>query len=141
MTVKNFLILALSALFVASFALSGCGISSPGKLKIIDIKMASAINEKLAPVNPANSFPNSISRVYCWFSWRNAAANMQLMAKWHYTSENINILNYPFNIPSQDGSGSVVLAMPEGQTLPSGSYKIDLIINNHIMKSCEFRIE
>ena len=141
MTVKNFLIVALSALFIFSFALSGCDIFSSGKLKITDIKMASAINEKLAPVHPTGSFPNGTSRVYCWFGWRNAAANTQLMAKWYYISENINILNYPFNIPNRDGSGSVLLAMPEGQTLPSGSYKIDLIIYNHIIKSCEFKIK
>ena len=138
---KNALALALAVLIAASFVISGCQLFSSEKIKVLEIKMAAAINENLAPVKPADSFPSGTSSVYCCFKWENAEINSQIIAQWHYTSENINILNYSFNIPRRDGSGSVVLSMPEGKTLPSGSYRIDLILNNRTLKSREFRIE
>ena len=138
---KKYLILTLSILLVASFAISGCQIFYFGKLRIIEIKMAPAISENLMPIKPADSFPSGTSKVFCWFKWANAETNSQVIAKWYYTSENINILNYPLAIPRHDGSGSVLLSMPEGKTLPSGSYRIDLVVNNHILKSREFKIE
>ena len=138
---KNALILALSVLLAASFAVSGCQMFSSEKIKVIEINMAAAINENLTPVKPADSFPGGTSSVYCCFKWENAEVNSQIIAQWHYTSENINILNYAFSIPRRDGSGSVVLSMPEGKTLPSGSYRIDLILNSHTLKSHEFKIE
>ena len=140
-TGKKYLILTLSILLMTSFAISGCQIFYFGKLKVIDIKMAPAISENLMPLKPTDSFPNGTSKVFCWFRWENAETNSQVIAKWHYTSEDIDILNYPLNIPRRDGSGSVVLSMPEGKTLPSGSYRIDLVINKHIVKSREFKIE
>ena len=138
---KKSLILALIILLMASFAASGCQILYFGKLRIIEIKMAPGISENLMPIKPTDSFPSGTSRVFCWFKWVNAEVNSQIVAKWHYTSENINILNYSLTIPRRDGSGSVLLSMPEGKTLPAGSYRIDLTRNNHILKSCEFNIE
>ena len=103
--------------------------------------MAPAISENITPLKPTDSFPAGTSRVFCWFKWENAEVDSQIIAKWHYTSENIDILNYPLSIPRRDGSGSVLLSMPEGKTLPSGSYRIDLVLNNRILKSREFKIE
>ncbi len=141
MTSRNALTFALSILLIASLAISGCQASSYGKFRITEIKMAPAINEDLMPLKPMDSFPGGTSRVFCWFKWENAEVSSRIIAKWYYTSENINILNYPLNIPRRDGSGSVLLSMPEGKTLPSGSYRIDLVINNHTLKSREFKIE
>ena len=141
MTGKKTLILAFAVLLMASLVLSGCGMFTSGKLKITDIKMAPAISENLMPLQHTDSFPTGTSRVFCWFKWENAEVNTQIMAKWHYTSENINILNYPFAVPRRDGSGSILLSMPEGKTLPSGSYRIDLVVNNSVLKSREFKVE
>ena len=138
---KNTFTLALSILLAASFAISGCQIFSSEKFKVTEIKMAPAISENLTPIKPANLFSIGTSRVFCWFKWENAEINSKIIAKWHYTSENINILDYAFSIPRRDGAGSLLLSMPEGKTLPSGSYRIDLVVNNHILKSCEFKIE
>ena len=141
MTGKNAIIVTVSILLMASCAVLVCRVFSSEKLKITEIKMAPAISKDLTPLKPADSFPSGTSRVFCWFKWENAEVNSQIVAKWYYTSENINILNYPFSIPRRDGSGSVLLSMPEGKTLPSGSYRIDLVVNNRILKSREFKIE
>ena len=128
-------------LLTASIAISGCDIFSSGKLRVTDIKMAPSISENLMPLRPSDSFPQGTSRVYCWFRWENAETGSQITAKWHYTSENIDILNYSLAIPRHEGSGSVLLSMPEGKSLPSGSYRIDLVMNNRIVRSREFKID
>lgn len=138
---KKVVIFAFLMLLTASFAISGCQIFFSGKFKITEIKMALAISENITPIKPTDSFANGTSRVFCWFKWENAEVNSRVIAKWHYTSENIDILSYPMTIPRRDGSGSVLLSMPEGKTLPPGLYRIDLVFNNRVLKSREFRVE
>ena len=138
---KNLSIATVSIFLAVSLAISGCQDFSSGKLRITEIKMAPAISENIMPLKPADSFPGGTSRVFCCFKWENAEVDSQIIAKWRYISENINILDYPFTIPRRDGAGSILLSMPEGKTLPSGSYRIDLVVNNRILKSREFKIE
>ncbi len=134
----GFILIALLAL---SVALGGCDIFSAGKIRIVDIKMAESIDANLMPVDPANTFPKGTSKIYCWFKWKDAEVNSQMMAKWHYVTENINILSYPVTIPRRSGTGSVALTMPKGKILPNGSYRVDLVLDNRKLKSCKFKVE
>jgi len=112
-----------------------------GSLKITDIKTAPALDENFMPIDSTDVFKKGISKIYCWFSWRDAETNTHIVAKWHYTSQNISIINHTFTLPRKEGTGSVLLTMPEGKTLPVGSYRVDLVIDKQTLRSRKFTIE
>lgn len=121
--------------------LSSCCFLQSGKISITDIKTAENIDDKLMPTNVTDIFPKGTSKVFLWFQWKNAKVNTPIIAKWHYLTDDIHILDYTFKIPKKEGKGSVSLIMPENRNLPPGEYKIDLTIDNCILKSLNFKIK
>ena len=129
------------ALFLLiTLTLSACAMEG-GKIHLVDAKMANAVDENLMPVKIMDVFPKSTSKVSCWIKWEDAKINTQVLASWHYLTDDIHILDYTLNIPKKEGTGSVTLAMPDGKNLPSGSYKIDLILGKRVLRSLEFKVE
>jgi hypothetical protein len=110
-------------------------------VNVVDAKTATAINEKLMPVGVTDVFPKGTSKVSCWIKWRDAKINAPLLAKWHYLTDDVHILDYTFYIPKIEGTGSVSLTMPAQKTFPPGKYKLDLVTGNHVIKSLTFRVE
>lgn len=131
----HILIIALVAV-----SLGACSIINPG-ITISDAKTAASVDENLMPVNVTDKFPQGTSKISCWFKWRDTKVNTQVLTRWHYVTDDIPVLDYQFNIPKKDGAGSVALTMPGGKKLPSGSYKVDLIVNNRILRSLKFTVE
>ncbi len=128
-------------IFIAVVSLlSACSLST-SDIRLTDAKTAMAVDENLMPVKVTDLFPKGTSRVSCWIKWRDARINVQVLASWHYITDDIHILDYSFNIPKKEGSGSVALAMPDGRSLPSGSYKVDLSCESRKLKSLKFIIE
>jgi len=127
-------------LLVFALMLPGCSFFNRD-ITISDAKIVTGVDENLMPVQVTDTFPRGTSKVSCWFQWRNAKMNKQLLAKWHYVTDDVHILDYNFNIPKKDGSGSVALAMPEGKTLPVGSYKVGLYLDKRLLKSLNFKVE
>lgn len=134
---KKAIILILSA---AIFVLPGCSFLNRD-ITITDAKIATGVDENLMPVKATDLFLKGTSKVSCWFQWRNAKINTQVLAKWHYVTDDVHILDYNFNIPKKDGMGSVALSMPEGKTLPAGSYKVGLYSGKKLLKSLNFKME
>ena len=132
--------LGLIVLSIFVMGLSGCGLFNR-EIVLTDARMVTGVNEKLMPVEVKDVFLVGTSKVSCWFKWRDAKINLPILAKWHYVTDDIHILDYKFDIPKKDGMGSVALTMPEGKTLPVGSYKIDLLSNGKLLKSLTFRVE
>ena len=122
------------------FTLSACSLFQKSDINITDAKTVTAVDEQLMPVEILSTFPKGAAKIVCWFQWKEAKVNTQLMAKWHYVTDDIHILDYPFYIPKKQGSGSVALSAPEGKSLPAGQYKIDLVAGKHILKSIAFTI-
>ena len=132
----------LVVLFCAAmFILSACAFSPGGDINITDAKTATAVDEKLMPVHITSIFPKETTKVVCWFQWKDADINTQILAKWHYVTDDIHILDYLFSIPKKTGSGSVALSVPEGKTLPAGQYKIGLVVGKRALRSLTFTIE
>lgn len=127
-------------ILLSVFVLPGCGLLGRD-ITITDAKIVTGVGENLMPLKIVDVFAKGTSNVSCWFQWRNAKINTQLLAKWHYVTDDVHILDYNFNIPKKDGMGSVVLSMPEGKTLPSGSYKVGLYLGKTLLKSLNFTIE
>lgn len=121
-------------------SLSACSPWGP-KIRLIDAKTALAVDQDLMPVKVTDVFPKGTSKVCCWIKWRDAKINIQILASWHYLTDDIHILDYSFSIPKREGTGSVALSMPDGKNLPSGSYKIDLSSGNRLLKSLRFTVE
>lgn len=128
------------ALLITASLLSACSLGAPD-IRLIDAKTATAVDENFMPVKATDLFPKGTSKVSCWIKWRDARINTQVLASWHYLTDDIHILDYSFNIPKKEGSGSVALAMPDGKNLPSGSYKVDLSCGSRKLKSLKFIIE
>jgi hypothetical protein len=132
--------ITVTAAVFMSCAVSSCDMAGC-EIKVVEIRTAQGVDASLMPVNPGEVLPKGTSKVYCWFRWRDAKINIRILAKWHYVTDDIPVFSYEFGIPKKDGAGSVVLSMPEGKTLPSGSYKVDLILGSRILRSLSFRIE
>ncbi len=112
----------------------------PG-ITLTDAKMAIGLDEQLMPVQVTDVFPRDTRRVYCWFSWDNATPKVEMKADWNYAVDDIHILTYDFRIPRKKGSGGISLIMPAGKTLPVGTYRIDLMVKNHTLKSLTFKVK
>ena len=123
-----------------SIQLTSCAKRAENNIHVISAKMAKGINEKYMPVDVANIFPEGTTKVYCWFSWRDAEKNMEILAKWHYITDDIPIVEYSFAIPRKEGVGSVSLSMPEGKVLPPGLYRVELRYNNKTLKTLTFKV-
>ena len=108
---------------------------------LVEAKIVTGVDDKLMPLNATDMFPQGTSKVSCWFRWRDARINTEILAKWHYVTDDVHILDYNFNIPKKDGMGSVTLTMPKGKTLPQGSYKVDLLLNKRLLRSLTFKVE
>ncbi|MFH1190194.1 MAG: hypothetical protein V1682_05825 [Candidatus Omnitrophota bacterium] len=130
----------VSIFLTTAFVVSGCGIGKSA-IHLVDAKIATAVDENLMPVKVTDIFPKGTDKVSCWIKWNDTQINTQLVASWHYITDDIHVLDYSFIIPKKEGMGSVVLAMPNGKNLPSGEYKVDLILGNRVLKSLTFRIE
>jgi len=127
-------------LFAAIFTLPGCSLLNRD-ITLTNAKIVTGVDENLMPVKAMNIFPKGTTKVSCWFQWRNAKLNTQVVAKWHYVTDDVHILDYNFNIPKKDGNGSVILSMPEGKVLPGGSYKVGLYLGKSLLKSLDFSVE
>ena len=103
--------------------------------------MAYGIDEKYNPINATQQFPNGTSKVFCWFQWKDATINTPVTAKWVYVTGDIPVLNYTLSVPRKEGSGGIALAMPQGKTLPAGSYKVTLESDKKAsLKSVQFTV-
>jgi len=134
----------IGALILAAglaLGLPGCSLFAPEKIALTDAKIVTTVDEKLMPVKVTDTFPRGTQKVSCWFAWKNAKINTQLVARWHFTTDDIHILDYDFNIPKKEGAGSVMLSMPDDKILPSGQYRIDLSLGKKVLKRLTFRIE
>jgi hypothetical protein len=120
--------------------LSSCSFFA-NPIRIIDAKTAVAVDENIMPIKATDAFPKGVSKVACWLKWDSARINTQVLASWHYVTDDIHILDYSFNIPKKEGTGSLALAMPEGKTLPPGRYRVDLSCNKRILKTINFTVE
>ncbi len=133
-------IMIVSMLLITAFVVSGCDIGGSA-IHLVDAKIATAVDENLMPLKVMDNFPKGTTKVSCWIKWRNTKINTELVASWHYITDDIHVLDYPFIIPKKEGTGSIVLTMPDGKNLPSGEYKVDLILGKRVLKRLVFRIE
>ena len=138
MRYKNAAVIIIS--FIAAISVSGCALID-NNIVLLDAKTAASVNEDLLPVDVSGVFPLGTRSVSCWIKWKNARINTQVLSKWHYITDDIPILDHVFIIPKKEGAGSVTLTMPEGKSLPAGSYKIDLTCNNRLLRSVKFKVE
>ena len=126
--------------FLAAVMLSSCSAGSNGAIKIVDAKMATGVDEKLMPVKVTDTFPLGTSRVSCWIEWKDARLNTELMVKWHYVTDDLHISDYPLTIPKKDGYGGIDFKMADGKSLPPGSYRVDIYIGRHLLRSLTFSV-
>jgi hypothetical protein len=134
---KSGIVVLSSLLFLM---LSGCGVISKTEITLTSMKMAKSVDEQLMPVDVVNIFPSGTAKVYCWFSWKNAKKNITLAARWTFVTDDIDILDSSFTIPRKAGTGSVSISMPESKTLPSGEYRVDLMLGKRILRSLAFSV-
>lgn len=112
-------------------------------INIADIKMASTLDDQLMPVNVASVFPRDTNQVYCWIEWHNAKPKspIEITAIWRYLTDEIIITSYNFYIPRKNGSGGISLTMPGKKAFPVGTYRVDIMRQNHKIKSITFKVK
>lgn len=138
---KKFFLIPVIAFILCVFFSASCFLIRRPEITIVDARIVTALDENLMPVKITDVFPSKTSRVGCWIQWRDAEVNSRITVKWHYVTDDIHVLDHVLNIPKKDGTGGVILNMPEGKTLPSGMYKVELFLDKRLLKSLEFRVE
>ena len=109
---------------------------------ISEAKIATGVDSQMLPIKVTNFFPKNTEKVSAWISWREAKINTQVLVKWHYVTDDIPIYDYALTIPKKEGVANVVLAMPEGKSLPSGLYKVDILLGKkRLVKTLTFEIQ
>jgi len=107
-----------------------------------DAKIITGVDKEMAPIKVTNFFPKGTAKVCAWIRWANAKINSQIFVKWYYVTDDVPIYDYTLNIPKRDGVANVVLAMPQGKTLPSGTYRVAILAGNKpLIKPLIFEIE
>lgn len=129
-----------SGLLLMFLFLAGCSLQKSGQIQIADAKMAMGVDEKLMPQKVTGEFPSGTTKVFCWLAWKNATVNTPVIAKWHYITDDVHILDYTINIPRKEGTGSISLVMPEGKPLPAGQYKVELFSAKRLLKTMTFNV-
>ena len=138
MHLKNIAALLLVSALI--FSLPACSFIG-GNIGIVDAKIVTAVDERLMPVKVTDVFPKGTATVSCWIRWKNASINTEIVARWHYVTDDIHILDYTLVIPKREGTGSVMLTMPNGKELPSGDYKLELFSGKRLLRSLTFKVE
>jgi len=111
-------------------------------IAIQDALIVTGVDKNMNPLKVTNFFPKNTSKVCAWISWRAAKINTQLLVKWYYITDDVPIYDYNLNIPKRDGAANVILAMPEGKSLPSGLYRVTILLNKRALtKPLTFEIE
>lgn len=137
--IKGGTIAVVITLFLLLLFLFG-PIQKMNDIKILDIKMASELDENLMPIKTMDAFPKGTEKIFCWFQWRNAKVNSKITAKWHYVTDDIHIMDYAFTLPKKASAGGVSLVMPKGKVLPPGTYQVDLVSERNFLKSITFKV-
>lgn len=120
--------------------LSSCSSQKDIKIHLLDAKMAGGVDDKYTPVNITNVFPEGTQKAFLWFSWKDAAKDVKIIARWTYVRDNVPVLDYPFIIPREEGQGSIALTMPEGKALPAGLYRVSLELEKRELTSLTFKV-
>ncbi|MCX5681072.1 MAG: hypothetical protein NT079_02125 [Candidatus Omnitrophica bacterium] len=144
MTSKKIIIILVPALILLSVLILGLVryLDTSRDILIDDAKIATGVNSQMLPIKVTSLFPKNTEKVSAWISWRNAKINIQILVKWHYITDDIPIYSYPMTIPKKEGVANVVLAMPKGKSLPSGLYKVDILLGKkRLIKTLTFEIE
>ena len=141
MSYKKIIILIILPVVILS-ALFLYNLTKPTDIIIREAKTVTGVDKQLTPLKVTNFFPKNTSKVSTWIRWRNARINTQILVKWYYSTDDVPIYDYNLNIPKREGIANVVLSMPEGKTLPSGSYKVTILLGKkHLTKPLTFEIE
>ena len=129
-------------IFFIAVSLSACaGMKDrDADIFITDAKTAIGVDDKYKPVDATRTFPEGTTKVFCCFSWKDARRGIKIVAKWHYVTDDIHILDYVFAIPRKEGSGGVSLAMPDGKVLPPGLYRVTLGTDDRELKLIMFKV-
>jgi hypothetical protein len=138
MNIKN--IALISALISVGVAVQSCSVIESHKVLLVDAKMATAVDADFMPVGVTDMFPAGTERVTCWIKWKDSKINTEIIAKWHYLTDDVHIVDYPFSIPKREGSGGITITMPGGKKFPAGSYKVDLYLEKRLIKTLQFRV-
>ncbi len=109
---------------------------------IREAKTVTGVDKEMRPLKVTNYFPKDTMKVCAWIRWSNAKINSQILVKWYYVTDDVPIYDYTLNIPKKDGIANVILAMPQGKTLPAGTYKVMLLSGKKpLIKPLIFEIE
>jgi hypothetical protein len=110
-------------------------------IKITDAKMTTGLDTQMMPIQVTDVFPRDTRQVFCWLSWSDAVPKMEMKVVWNYEIDDIKILTYDFAIPRKKGSGGISLTLPTGKVLPVGSYRVDIIAKDKVLKSLTFKVK
>jgi len=109
---------------------------------IQEAKIVTGVDKEMSPLKVTNFFPKNTSKVSARISWKNAKINTQILVKWYYITDDVPIYDYSLNIPKREGIANVVLSLPEGKILPSGLYKVTILLGKkQLTKPLTFEIQ
>lgn len=117
--------------------------SRPGKNGIVvsSIRVASDISPEGRPLHCTSALPAKSRAVYIFFDYSGARKGDTLTTDWFLDGRYQHVTTVPVELPPDEGHGQLQLKLDEGEALPAGHYRVDLIVNDTVVGSVEFTVE
>ena len=112
----------------------------PEPLSIESITISKDIDEDFSPINPTDEFKAGTSIIYISVKVINMTPEDKLSVTWNYleTGDEINTTDFT---PEDTGSGYIGFNVKVDQGFPSGSYNVQVYLNDELYKTLEFSVE
>ncbi len=130
----------VAAALLVSATCAGCTRWGLGKFALTDAKICQNVDADRQPVGITSEFPTGTSVVHCWFAWKEAPPQFQLVARWYYATEEFLILAFPVTLTRRADHGVVSLKMIEGKSLPPGNYRVEFLAKTRVLKTLPFTV-
>lgn len=132
-------------LFVGVLLVIGAGLfvrtAAPPSFQLTEAVMCRELGPDREPVRTSPNFLSGTEKISTCFTWKNAPARMEILARWFYTSEDLFILDLPIVLTRKSNTGLTSLKMASGKTFPPGSYRVDFEARGKVLKSVPFEVE
>jgi hypothetical protein len=102
------------------------------------VSLSSSDGDAFDASRVGTAYPDSIRRVVVWYRWAGADPNAKVAIHWFKGDDKVLEQGEAFAKPA--GSSAWVLKMDAGGTLPSGSYRVELLENEKTVTTIPFNV-
>ena len=106
---------------------------------IKDVSLCSSETSRFDPRTVGTTFRQGVKNVVVWYRWDGSPMGRRMEVRW--SREGKVLLTQGENVDEVSGESSWTLAMSSGGTLPTSSYRVELIEDGKTVTAIPFQIK